>query len=104
MDNPWLSLPKNEPFVLADDHLMIQAFNTQASEHTFVQLELLPEPFLGNPHTAKVILLNLNPGFSPNDRASHHDDPYFVQTSRANLEQTQAEYPLYLLNPHNHVS
>ena len=62
MRNPWIDLPETAPFVLACDKQGIGDFNhTAKPEHT-IHLELLPEPYTGNPE-AMIILLNLNPGF-----------------------------------------
>ncbi|MFL5624662.1 MAG: hypothetical protein ACJ788_03600 [Ktedonobacteraceae bacterium] len=61
---------------------------------------LITEPYLGNPQ-AKIILLNLNPGFSESDILFHRDNAYFAKTSRANLHHEGQEYPFYLLDPKN---
>ena len=63
MQNPWGDLPQTAPFVLACDKQAIDDFNrTATSEHT-IYLDLLPEPYAGNPE-ARIMLLNLNPGYS----------------------------------------
>jgi hypothetical protein len=49
MTNPWLDLPYSAPFALKQDLDSLLAFNRSATPDTFVHLELLPEPFLGNP-------------------------------------------------------
>ena len=62
MQNPWLSLPENPPFVLECDHQIILAFNNRVKPEHLIHWEFLPEPYTGNPE-AKILLLNLNPGF-----------------------------------------
>jgi hypothetical protein len=75
MRNPWLELPHQAPYVLADDADAIERFNRTASarrqaDRTWLHLELLPEPFLGDP-AAPIVVLSLNPGYSPDDAAWH---------------------------------
>ena len=100
MHNPWLLLPETAPFVLSSDKKSIRNFNNQAKQEHQIHLELLPEPYLGNPQ-AKIVLLNLNPGFSESDILFHRDNAYFAKTSRANLHHECQEYPFYLLDPKN---
>lgn len=95
--NPWLDLPQTAPFALASDLDAIAKFNYGADPNILIHLELLPEPFLGNP-SAPVVLLGLNPGYSPEDLV-HHRSPDFVSLSRQNLRHEQNRYPFYLLNP-----
>jgi hypothetical protein len=97
MQNPWHELPHEAPFVLAEDGEAIERFNRTASDATRIHLQVLPEPFLGNPE-APIVLLGLNPGFSSAD-ALCHSDPIFAQLSRDNLEHRASDYPFYLLNP-----
>lgn len=97
MVNPWSYLPDSTPFVLEQDAKAIATFNRSAKPDTFVHLELLPEPFLGNP-IAPVVLLGLNPGYSPDD-ITHHQVEQFAILSRYNLQHRDVDYPFYLLNP-----
>lgn len=96
MNNPWLDLPENPPYVLPWDHHAVVAFNQTADETTLIRLGMMPEPFLGNP-LAPVIVLGLNPGFDPN--AVRHETEEFWQLSRANLRHEGGVYPFYLLTP-----
>ena len=96
MVNPWLELPADAPYVLPQDHQRIAAFNRIADENTLVRLGMMPEPFLGNP-AAPVILLGLNPGFSPD--AHRNETGEFLALSRQNLHHAGGEYPFYLLTP-----
>jgi hypothetical protein len=97
MRNPWLDLPSEAPFVLPGDAQKIDAFNREASDSKRIHLNLLPEPFLGSPD-APIVLLSLNPGFSPDDALSH-SDATFAGLSRDNLEHRASDHPFYLLNP-----
>jgi hypothetical protein len=81
--NPWLDLPDRQPFALPDDLSLIEEFNRKSSANYQVDLNLLPEPFIGRPD-APVVLLNLNPGWSPGD-AEWHAKHAFVRLIRANL-------------------
>lgn len=84
MENPWLLLPQDPPFVAAADRESIDAFNATADNDHRIHTDVLPEPFLGLP-TADVVLLNLNPGFSEEEVAYHHLDAYFREAALANL-------------------
>jgi hypothetical protein len=97
MRNPWLELSLEAPFVLERDAAKINAYNQKADPATFVHVELLPEPFIGNP-LARIVILGLNPGFSPKDAACHAR-PEFVALCRANLRHGASRFPFYLLNP-----
>lgn len=96
-DNPWVDLPNRSPFVLPQDTALIDQFNSNAAERLHIHLDILPEPYLGNPD-APVVLLGLNPGFNVKD-PEWHGKPRFRKLSRANLLHKRAEYPFYLLDP-----
>ncbi|MDQ6662100.1 MAG: hypothetical protein M3Z24_14190 [Chloroflexota bacterium] len=100
MQNPWLSLPKTLPFVLECDKQIILDFNSKVKRQYQLHLEILPEPYTGNPR-AKIILLNLNPGFYESNARFLTGDIYFQETSGANLAHESLEYPFYLLDPEN---
>jgi hypothetical protein len=95
--NPWTDLPASAPFLLPIDVEAVERFNAKASRDHAVHLEIVPEPFLGNP-LAPVVLLNLNPGFVETDLTVHLD-PAFNAGAVANLRHQHPEYPLYLLDP-----
>ncbi len=96
-DNPWHDLPSQSPFVLPQDESQIVNFNSQASPDHYLHLDIVPEPYLGNP-AAPLVLLNLNPGFSESDVAAHLK-PVFQGAARANLLHSYKSYPFYLLDP-----
>ena len=100
MDNPWLEpLPSEGPYVLDMDHEAINRYNdTVRYPEAKVILGSIPEPFIGNPASARVILLNLNPGHSEINEKEHNR----VDLRKAmlhNLRHEPQEYPFYPLNP-----
>ncbi|MDR1963522.1 MAG: hypothetical protein LBQ50_07065 [Planctomycetaceae bacterium] len=102
--NIWTKLPWEQPFVLPEDKDIIDDVNQNLSpEHRF-HLELLPEPYYGNPD-APIILLNANPGYSPCDEKDE-SQPEFKQAlnslyekQRLNLLHEKQDYPFCLVNP-----
>ncbi len=64
MNNPWLELPSTAPYLLESDRQQVETFNRTAKPNHRIYDDLLPEPYLGNPSTASIVLLSLNPGFS----------------------------------------
>jgi hypothetical protein len=97
IQNPWERLPQLAPFILPEDAARVASFNESAPEDLRLHLDVLPEPFVGR-REAPVVLLNLNPGYSP-EGPRFHGDPSFAARLRRNLLHLPAEYPLYLLDP-----
>ncbi len=99
--NPWSGLPRQtEDYVLQADRALIDQHNRgrgARNPQSYIHLNLLPEPFVGQ-HDASVVLLFLNPGFSPQD-AVFHGDPTFSAALRSNLNHAPSAYPFYLLDP-----
>jgi hypothetical protein len=95
--NPWLALPSRSPYVLPCDSSAIAAYNTTAREKYRLQLDVLPEPFVGTT-TASVVLLGLNPGFNDQD-PEVHERPEFQALVRNNYSQIPSDFPFYLLDP-----
>jgi hypothetical protein len=96
MKNPWVNLPARPPFVLADDAPFIAVFNRTASKGVVIGTHLMPAPFLGSPR-APVVILALNPGWSPGDEAANRD-PAFRRLMRDNLRQKPVARPFVPLN------
>src|ERR1700688_5017120 len=96
--NPWVDLPTIQPYVLERDAHAIETFNSVARADQRYHLEILPEPFLGLP-TADIVLLSLNPGYSPEEERFHHLDDYFRRVALANLAHAEQTYPFYFLEP-----
>src|SRR5713101_5540292 len=68
-NNPWVRLPSRAPFILPGD---------------LDNLSVIPVPYAGVPGTAQLVLLQLNPGLSP-DEAELMNDPYYVEQNRKAL-------------------
>jgi hypothetical protein len=101
MRNPWLALPETGPLVLSFDRAQVEAFNATAAQKYKYDLSLFPEPFFGS-RDAPVVVLNLNPGWSPGD-AAVHASPEFAAMSRASLRHDLAPYPFLHLQPNNNT-
>jgi hypothetical protein len=93
-DNPWLSIAKEieesgykNPTcsVHRDDRSIVEAYNAfpSTTEEHRLQLNLPPEPFWGNPLTAEVAILMLNPGYL---------EPYNVDMYDVLDEASQKEF------------
>jgi hypothetical protein len=100
MKNPWCELNASAPpFILEIDSEYVKRHNNKyAGSERELMVKSIPEPFIGNPNTAKVVLLNLNPGHSQNDEADHRR-PDIKNAIFANLRHEGQEYPFYALNP-----
>lgn len=102
MLNPWLNLPLAEPFVLAEDEQIIFEYNKSLKdkyrEDQKVHLEVFPESYSGNTQ-AKIVLLNLNPGYYPRNKEFGNGTADFRRMWRANLAHELQEYPFYHLDP-----
>ena len=95
--NPWQKLSKRRPFVLDEDRTLVTEFNLTASERTRLQLDLLPEPFVGS-LKAPVLLLILNPGYAAADRDVHARVAFRAHVRTCHV-QSAAQFPNYYLNP-----
>jgi hypothetical protein len=99
MENPWLNLSRSErTYVLDIDRTAIEQFDARQKDIAKLALESIPEPFIGNPKSAKVVLLLLNPGDAETDRAAHKNEKFKDALFR-NLRHEQMDYPFYPLNP-----
>jgi hypothetical protein len=99
-ENPWLKLDSAQtPFVLQIDHGDIARYNQAVRDPSRkVIVGSIPEPFIGNPASAKLVLLNLNPGHSEGDR-HWHSQANFKDAMFKNLRRETQPYPFYPLNP-----
>lgn len=97
MDNPWLELSANPPFVLESDIKSIESLNARSNVHQQVQMELLPEPYIGR-LDAPIVILLLNPGYSPWDERLY-ETPEAKELWRRNIHQEFLEYPFYMIDP-----
>jgi hypothetical protein len=102
MLNPWLDLPASAPYVLPCDResleKLIEKIKAKAVADHAINLDSLPEPFIGNPDSAKVILLSLNPGDSPDDKTAHAHSA-FRQALLCNLRHGPQDFPFHPLHP-----
>jgi hypothetical protein len=96
--NPWSELRAQSPYVLDIDQASIYKYNAIHNNDERVIVESIPEPFIGNPQSAKVVLLSLNPGHSDDD-AKAHSDAAFRGAMSHNLRHEAQEFPFYALNP-----
>lgn len=83
--NPWLDLPKKDPFVLPSDRAIIERINACAKPEHQIRLEVLPVPFLGSLEKASVVLLSLNPGIDDQDFDIFRRDKDYVEQNRRTL-------------------
>ena len=98
MRNPWHQLPSKAPFALPAEREIVNDFNAFYDNPQYqVHLEVLPEPFIGNPQ-AGVVVLSLNPGYDESD-VLWHQRTDFAASIHANLQHEPQEYPFYPLNP-----
>ena len=111
VENPWQQLPTDVPHVLPSDRPIVEKFNARyADKHDpkcenpscagcfTLQTQLLPEPFIGDPD-ARVYVLNLNPGYTPEEDDEWHANPAYRTAIIDNLDHRPAEFPFYFLNP-----
>ena len=97
VNNPWTKLPRKPPFILRSDRTAIAAFNKKAKRDFRLHDHLMPIPYLGSP-SAHIVLLHLNPGYSPQDE-TRQTTKKFVETSRRSLLHRKLKYPFYFLDP-----
>lgn len=90
MENPWTALPEVAPYVLGMDREAVDRHNARAAAPHRLQLDLMPEPFLGRKDAPVVVLLG-NPGYSERDHI-WHDRPEFCAAIRENLTHQRTAY------------
>ncbi len=96
MENPWAEFSMAEPYVAPGDALALNS-RRYTNERQSLQLHVLPEPYIGRVKSP-IVLLKLNPGFTPND-ILFTNDPVARELWQANLLHQDMEYPFYALNP-----
>lgn len=94
MDNPWSNLPVARPYVLQMD----ADWMFRQNERAFFNIASIPEPFIGNPRTATVVLLNLNPSDDSSDLIAHAE-PQFRQALFRNLRHEAMDFPFHAIDP-----
>jgi hypothetical protein len=97
--NPWLRFEPNGPYVLDEDKSSVRRYNELVPAQNRKIIErTIPEPFIGNPDSARILLLGLNPGHSPRDLIWHERQD-FRQSMLRNLKHETQAFPFYPLNP-----
>jgi len=87
-------------FLSEEDISILEKFNIKKNgTNAEIKTNLLPEPFIGNPLKAKVLLLALNPGFEGSEKKWHADEK-FARLIKDNIEFKESGYPYYYLNEH----
>jgi hypothetical protein len=98
-DNPWGCLREQPRYVLESDEEFVQRHNRRALPKYMIQAHALPEPFIGDVNSAKLVLLNLNPWYKPSVDV-HHARPEIKDAIFDNLcQKKDREYPFYAFNP-----
>jgi hypothetical protein len=99
MSNPWKDItgPRGS-YVLDMDRPHVRSDISDSHKIKVVEGSI-PEPFIGDPFTARVVFLGLNPGHSDEDQ-KHYQINRFRDALFANLRHDrEQEYPFYPLNP-----
>jgi hypothetical protein len=96
--NPWLDLPAKPPFLLTEDEEIVEKYNAKPRrlEKHRVQLDILPEAFVGA-RDAPVVLLSNNPGYGK--RAKYKLKRKFQARMRKNLRDEPLKHPFVHLDP-----
>ena len=91
ISNPWLKVAKqkNPPYLAECDK------NIKLADFYGLRVELLPQPYIGNVASAKVICLLLNPGCGETEENVELDCRDLQQALRDNLDLTKSRL-LYL--------
>lgn len=98
MTNPWMNLRSEPPYVLEIDEREIRNYDSKQRSDARLALDSVPEPYIGNPETATLVLLLLNPGHDEKDTEAHSNEQ-FKKTLFRNLRSEPQDYPFYPLNP-----
>ncbi len=95
--NPWTDLPNSPPFIAPADADALARLERGIIGDTQLRFDFLPQPWTGRPSDATVIVLALNPGFSPSDYDELQNADYAEQWRLALTFQTRT--PFYFLDP-----
>jgi hypothetical protein len=98
--NPWANWNRScPPYILDTDREFVERHNATARREHRIMHGSIPEPFIGDPRTARVVLLGLNPGHKP-EAELDHARPEIRKAMFDNLHHHGLqEYPFYPLNP-----
>lgn len=96
--NPWGKIPETPPFVLPEDKSSLESYNNSPNnESCRFELNIYPEPYAGR-IDANVLILARNPALKQENYEEHRNESYKALW-RANVAQTEKEYPLFYLHP-----
>ncbi len=100
VQNPWLQLSPDSARVLEMDQACVGKFNKSRNGQgkRTVVTESLPEPFIGNPDSATLVFLGLNPGHSIDDQNAYKNETFRAAIFQ-NLHREQRGCPFYPWNP-----
>jgi hypothetical protein len=103
-ENPWHHLPDEPPFLLPEDKDKVLAFNDKARQKAHrkhvLNLDFIPEPFVGSPD-ARLVLLGNNPGVAdPPEGSSFRLTSPFQNRMRDNLlHRLSDQFPFLYFDP-----
>ena len=98
--NPWHAIAGNAPpYALQQDLSDIESFNATADAKHRIQLDVFPEPFIGDP-AAPILILSLNSGFKP-AQVEAHAQPELARllVKSLRLEAGGESVPFHHLHP-----
>jgi hypothetical protein len=97
---PWRGIePGLRPYVLHPDREVLESFNATAKLEYRIQLDVYPEPFIGDP-AAPILILSLNPGFKPAQVEAHaQPDLARLLIKSMRLEAGEESIPFHHLHP-----
>lgn len=97
--NPWRLLPDRAPYILSDDRGAVEQYNQSVHGSHQVNLELPPDPYIGNPFKARVLVLTKNPAWDDHLRYDVDRHPDLIDRMKANLLFKNEDWPFYYLDP-----
>lgn len=96
MENPWKKVGAR--YALPQDEWYVRRYNIKAKPPQQAQLQVPPQPYIGNPSTARVILLGKNPSYAPIDDEDLARLPD-LETAYMCALTFENDYPFFVLDP-----
>jgi hypothetical protein len=96
LENPWSKVGAR--YALPQDEWYVRRYNIKAKPPQQAQLQVPPQPYIGNPVTARVILLGKNPVYSPVDDDDLARVPELETEKMCGLT-FESERPFFSLDP-----
>lgn len=93
-------IARNGAHYFAGDEEGIELFQNKwvEGDDRRLDLDLLPEPFVGDLGSARVIFLGCNPFSGDRSNRTDHSDPRFVRAARGNWNREPREDPFFLIS------